>query len=95
MSNGKKTGRTREGMNEEERQKRREQFRHYRKTIGLSQAELGQFIGIRKDNVSIIETGGKRGTAPTNQNMAAIRNLLFIYKHGLLPDLLEEINKKN
>lgn len=92
--NKKKRGRMRAELSEAEKQQRREKFKNYRKKMGLTQKELSPFVSIRGNNIATIETGGARGTAPTNQNLAAIRNLSFIHSHGLLGELLEEINKK-
>lgn len=80
---------------EEEKQQRRDQFKSYRNKLGLSQKVLSQLIGIRDSNISIIETGGKRCTAPTKQQIKHMETISFIHRHGLLDKLLEEINKKS
>lgn len=80
-------------MTEEKKQQRREAFREARLHMGLSQRQLAPLIGINASNISYVETGGKRGTAPTKQQIAAMRNLLFIHSHSLLQDLIEKVNK--
>ncbi len=57
-----------------------------RKSLGLSQAELGQLMGINQPvNYARLEAGRRK---PTKQQIQAIKNIMYIADMGALHPLL-------
>ena len=60
------------------------EFAAIRRKTGLSQSQAAALIGMTQQSLSRLETGSRR---ITNVHAAAIRLLLILARHNLLPDV--------
>jgi len=63
-----------------------------RTRLGLTQTVMASLLGMNQHDYSRIETG-YRNRKPTKHHTAQVGMLEFIFKKGLLPELLEIYEK--
>ena len=72
----------------QEKDLRRTEFWANRLATGLTEAELGKIFYMRSSAISRIESG-QDGRAPTMIHLQFMRVLLFVFRKGLMKQLIE------
>jgi len=68
------------------------ELKEARLMMGLSQKDMALLLGMEQPQYSRLETGYER-RKPTKHHEIQIKTLKFIHSEGLLPKLIEIINK--
>ena len=63
------------------------EFAANRRTIGLTQSDLGLLMGAGQTEIARLETTRE----PTKKYAAMMRSLLLLHRHGMIPRLMAEI----
>ena len=65
------------------------EFAAHRRTLGLTQSDLGLLMGANQPEIARLETTRE----PTKKYSAMMRSLLLLHRHGMIPRLMAEIRE--